>query len=115
MSNNWIKVAGLVGFSAVGIGAIGAHAVIHSSDAMRDTFKTGSLYHLVHSCILAVSASTLVGRKRNIVCGLFTGGIVLFSGALYTIALMDQKQPFNKVAPVGGLMLMAGWAAFGIL
>ena len=112
---NWLKVTGLCGSSAVILGAIGAHAFKSSSDVMRETWKTAASYHLIHTIALGMSAVHFQGRKRNIVCWLFSGGILLFSGALYTVVLMDSRQPAAKVAPFGGMVFIAGWVAFGFL
>ncbi len=111
----WVRVAGLVGFSAVALGAYGAHAMLHRSEGMRETWKTGSLYHLVHACALAMSATQFVGKKRNIVCSLFLSGIVLFSGSCYLIVFLDQKKPYNLINPFGGVCFLLGWAAFGFM
>ena len=115
VTNHWIRAAGVLGASAVTLGAIGAHAIKSKSDVMKDIWKTASLYHMIHSCILAVSASTLVGRKRNIVCGLLFTGTVIFCGSLYTVVLMNDRNPYGKPAPIGGLMMIGGWLAFGFL
>ena len=113
--SNWLKVTGLFGSSAVILGAIGAHAFKASSDVMRETWKTAASYHLVHTVALGMSALHFQGRKRNIVCWLFTSGIILFSGALYTVVLMDSRKPAAQVAPVGEVLFIAGWLAFGLL
>lgn len=115
MSNGWLKVAGVMGASAVALGAIGAHAFKGNPDAMRETWKIASNYHFLHTLALGMSAMTLHGRKRNVVCWLFFGGTVLFSGACYTIVLMNEKKPFAHIAPVGGVLFMAGWLAFGFM
>jgi uncharacterized membrane protein YgdD (TMEM256/DUF423 family) len=41
---------------------------------------------------------------------LFIVGIVVFSGSLYTLVLTGQRW-LGAVTPVGGLALVAGWAA----
>jgi len=115
MGNPWLKVTGILGASAVALGAYGAHGLRDRSDSMRDVWRTASTYHFMHTLALAVGATQLTGRKRNITCSLFTGGILLFSGACYTVALMDERQPWSKIAPVGGFMLMGGWLALGFL
>ena len=114
-SSAWLKVAGISGVIAVGLGAMGAHAFKSRNENMKDSWKIASNYHLIHTLALAISATVFHGRKRNIVCSLFAGGILLFSGACYTIVIMDQRKPFNYFAPVGGVMMMAGWVAFAFL
>jgi uncharacterized membrane protein YgdD (TMEM256/DUF423 family) len=114
-TNIWVKMVGVSGLSAVALGAYGAHAILHRSEGMQHTWKTGSLYHLVHTCALAVAATQFQGRKRAIVSSLFATGILFFSGTCYLIVFLDQKQPYNMLNPIGGCLLLAGWAAFGFL
>jgi uncharacterized membrane protein YgdD (TMEM256/DUF423 family) len=113
--NHWNKVTGLLGVSAVVLGAYGAHGLKDRSEGMRDVFKTASTYHFTHTLALALAANVFVGRKRNIVCSLFSAGILLFSGSCYTVAIMNQRQPYSNVAPFGGVLLMGGWLALGFL
>ena len=115
MSSKWLQVTGLLGLSAVVLGAYGAHGMKDRSEAMKETWRTATNYHFIHTLALAVSATAFHGRKRNVVCTLFTGGIVVFSGACYTVALMNERQPYAQFAPVGGFMLMGGWIALGFL
>jgi|EP01033_Poteriospumella_lacustris_P005952 uncharacterized membrane protein YgdD (TMEM256/DUF423 family) len=114
-NNVWVRVAGVSGAVAVGLGAMGAHAFKNQSEHMKDTWRVASQYHFIHTLALSMCALTLTGKKRNYVCGLFTAGMALFSGACYTIVLMDQRKPFTYFAPVGGLLMMAGWGALAIL
>jgi uncharacterized membrane protein YgdD (TMEM256/DUF423 family) len=39
----------------------------------------------------------------------FTGGIILFSGSLYLLAILDQSF-FGAITPFGGVCFIAGWA-----
>ncbi len=113
--NIWITVTGISGFAAVFLGAMGAHALIHRDDNMKDTWKIASQYHFIHTLALGFSAYAFAGKKRTYTCALFTAGMLFFSGACYTIVLMNEKKPYNYFAPVGGLMLMGGWAAVALL
>lgn len=114
-STKWIQVTGLLGLSAVVLGAYGAHGMKDRSEPMREAWRTASNYHFMHTMALAIAATTFNGRKRNIVCGLFASGIIIFSGACYTVALMNERKPYAQFAPVGGFLLMGGWIAFGFL
>jgi len=99
---------------AVAAGAYGAHGLKRPPNFMA-TFATGSQYHLLHSVILSSCAISLTGRKRVIVCSLFSTGILLFSGSCYAVALMSERKPYSYPAPIGGLALCAGWAALALL
>lgn len=113
--NTWLRVAGISGAAAVALGAMGSHAFHSRTDAMRDTWKIASQYHFIHTLALGMSAMHFTGKKRNYVCGLFAAGMLLFSGACYTIVIMDQKKPYNYFAPFGGILMMGGWLAMAIL
>jgi len=106
-----LGVAGLLGFSAVAIGAFGAHGLRgRLSPAMLEIDRTGALYHLVHA--VAVLAIALGGdrlRRGRLILTLFTAGIVVFAGSLYALALTGVGA-LGAVTPLGGLLLLAGWA-----
>lgn len=114
-NNIWVRVAGFSGAAAVALGAMGAHAFKNQSEHMKDTWKVASQYHFMHTLALSMCALTLTGKKRNYVCGLFTAGMTLFCGACYTIVIMNERKPYNYFAPVGGMLLMAGWTALAVL
>jgi uncharacterized membrane protein YgdD (TMEM256/DUF423 family) len=40
-------------------------------------------------------------------------GVILFSGSLYALAL-TKISVLGAITPIGGLLLMAGWALVGI-
>ncbi len=73
------------------------------------------LYHLVHTCALGLSAFQFHGRKRTIVSSLFLAGLVGFSGSCYMIVLLNERSPYAKITPYGGMSLIAGWLAFAFL
>ena len=101
-------VAGLIGFLGIAFGAFGAHALKDLLEAhqMSAVWNTAVLYHLIHAPVLL----WLAGRKSisTLAVSLFAGGILLFSGSLYALALTDQHL-LGAITPVGGLLLMAGW------
>lgn len=82
---------------------------------MREIWKTASHYHLIHSVALAASALHLTGRKRNYVCGLFTLGMILFSGSCYLIVVLNEKKPLNYLTPFGGILMTCGWLALALM
>jgi len=48
-------------------------------------------------------------RRAGAIAGLFAGGVALFSGSLYLLALTGVTA-LGAVTPVGGLAFLAGWA-----
>jgi len=113
----WTRLAGISGAAAVAMGAVGAHALPKDrSDQMKAVFMTGAQYHLIHSAALAACALSMPkSRKKNIVCGLFVTGIVLFSGSCYACAVANQRKPYSYPAPVGGFALIGGWLVLGLM
>jgi len=107
-----LTIAGTLGFSAVLLGAFGAHGLRDKiAPPMLEIYRTGVLYHLVHA--LAVFAVALAAdrlRRPRLVAGLFTAGIAIFSGTLYLLAITGVMK-LGAVTPIGGVLLMAGWGA----
>lgn len=104
----WIIIAAVSGFTAVAIGAFGAHGLKGRLSAeMIETYKTGVLYHLIHSiAILAIALTDKI--KGNIGMTLFLGGILLFSFSLYFYSVMNEKI-FAMITPFGGVSFLIGW------
>jgi uncharacterized membrane protein YgdD (TMEM256/DUF423 family) len=103
-----LRTASFIGFLAVVLGAFGAH-VMHDVLIQNETleaWKTASLYHLVHALVLLVLALAL--PKARWAFYSFTGGILIFSGSLYLLALSNIKW-LGAITPLGGLALLAGW------
>jgi uncharacterized membrane protein YgdD (TMEM256/DUF423 family) len=77
---------------------------------MMEIYRTGALYHLVHAvAALAVAAAGERLRRGRLILGLFTAGVVIFAGSLYALALTGTGV-LGAVTPLGGLLLLAGWA-----
>jgi uncharacterized membrane protein YgdD (TMEM256/DUF423 family) len=107
-----LAMAGTLGLTAVMLGAFGAHGLRDRlGAAMIEVYRTGVLYHLVHAlaCWRRARRRSACGRPR-LVAGLFCAGIVFFSVTLYLLAITGMTW-LGAVTPVGGLLLMAGWAA----
>jgi len=107
-----LTIAGTLGFSAVLLGAFGAHGLRDKiPPAMLEIYRTGVLYHLVHAVVVsAVAFAADRLRRPRLVAGLFTAGIAIFSGTLYLLAITGVMK-LGAVTPIGGVLLMAGWAA----
>ena len=100
---------------AVGLGAFAAHAMKahYDTDALR-TFETGVRYQMFHAlALLACGALQAHGVATLLASRLFTGGILLFSGSLYGLVLLEAKW-LGPVTPIGGVLFLAGWLALAI-
>jgi len=103
-----MRLAGLSGAMAIGLGAYGAHVMRNdpSLNIQRKTaFDTANRYHLVHT--VALLASTRA--KYPLVTGsLFVAGMLLFSGTCYHYSLTGQEQ-LRQFTPFGGILLIVAW------
>ena len=113
----WLVLAGLSGAIGVALGAYSAHGLGGTEEA-RATFRTAVQYQMWHvPALLAVawlsSLGSVPGWLPTAAGVLFSVGVVLFSGSLYAIGL-GGKAPVPMAAPLGGLLLMAGWLAVGM-
>ncbi|MBT8399370.1 MAG: DUF423 domain-containing protein [Rhodothermia bacterium] len=94
-------------------GAFGSHALSESLGARADVFETAARYQMYHSIALVI-VGLLAGRSRSGYSHLqragylFIAGIVLFSGSLYGLVLLDMPM-LGAVTPFGGLSFVAGW------
>ncbi len=79
-------------------------------------FQTGVHYQLIHALALfgvALLATRLDGRLVSAAGGLFTLGILLFSGSLYLLTLSGIGK-LGIVTPFGGVSFLAGWLCLGL-
>lgn len=100
--------AAVSGFIAVALGSFGAHGLrnIIAPD-MLEIYKTGILYHLIHSAVLLVLALSGKSFFRTAFYFLL-GGIILFSFSLYLYAVTGIIW-LAMITPVGGVSFLAGW------
>jgi uncharacterized membrane protein YgdD (TMEM256/DUF423 family) len=106
-----LGVAGALGFSAVALGAFGAHGLRgRLTPALLEIYRTGALYHLLHAvAALAVALAADRLRRGRLILGLLAAGVVVFSGSLYALALTGLSA-LGAVTPLGGLLLLTAWA-----
>ncbi|KAJ3169868.1 hypothetical protein HDU88_000509 [Geranomyces variabilis] len=117
------------GFSAVALGAFGAHALgkrlanVPDSATKLANWRTAATYHLIHTLAILyvagrldrqpVAAATAVQRS-SLPGYLFGLGNLLFSGSIYLLVL-DTRRAYSRIlgptTPLGGLAYLAGWAA----
>ena len=114
----WVIIGALLGMTGVALGAFGAHGLAARLEAngRSGTFQTAVQYHQLHAvalialgALIAATAQTNPGAF-NLAGVLMTVGTVIFSGALYVLAIFDLRI-MGAVAPIGGTLMVAGWAA----
>jgi uncharacterized membrane protein YgdD (TMEM256/DUF423 family) len=111
MSILLFRIAGVLCFLAVALGAFGAHGLRSTleSRGMLDVWNKAVFYQFIHAIALIVLA--LYGTINRGACLLLLMGILLFSGSLYLLAMIPQARDWlGPVTPLGGLCFLGGWA-----
>lgn len=108
-------LAGLNGLIAVAAGAFGAHGLKSKlSPEALTIFETAARYHMYHALALAALAAIsglTTSRLIHTSALSIQGGIILFCGSLYAMALSKLEWKWlGPITPFGGLLFMIGWA-----
>ncbi len=116
--NRLALAASVTGFTAVALGAFGAHALDgRLSVEAQGWWETATFYGLVHAAVALALALSADGRFARAGWA-FVAGAALFSGSLYAMALMSlgggAPRILGAVTPLGGLFFLAGWALTAI-
>jgi len=117
MTRIFVILSGLLGLTAVALGAFGAHGLHRRLGTLPDVAKrlewwsTAAHYHLTHALAVALAAwlvERTAGAPATVAGWSFSAGIVVFSGSLYAMALTGQTR-LGAITPIGGLLLLIGW------
>ncbi|MGB5666421.1 MAG: DUF423 domain-containing protein [Maribacter sp.] len=110
-------IGALFGLLVIAFGAFGAHALKKSlTDEQLKSFETGVKYQMYHAILLLVLSFNLnldTPLESNMIyCFIF--GTFLFSFSIYALVIGASKgwnlRLLGLVTPLGGLLLLAGWA-----
>ena len=109
-----LAVGAVLGLLGVAAGAFGAHA-LRGAVAERDLeiWQTAAHYQQLHAAVLVGVAALGRGgftKSLRVAAIAFVVGIIIFAGTLDAIVLGGPRI-LGAVTPIGGLCLMAGWAA----
>jgi uncharacterized membrane protein YgdD (TMEM256/DUF423 family) len=116
-TDRWIAMAAALGFTAVALGAFGAHGLRSMLGDAGDAFErigwweTAARYHLAHA--LALGLVAWANERRPSRALTFSGvafvvGVVVFAGTLYAMALGAPRW-LGAITPIGGASLLVGW------
>ncbi len=108
MHRFFLITGSLLGALSVALGAFGAHSLkkIVSPEAVG-IFETGVRYQFYHTfglLLIAVLYEKFSNKWLVWAGNSFLAGILLFSGSLYMLALLNAGN-----TPFGGLFFIAGW------
>jgi uncharacterized membrane protein YgdD (TMEM256/DUF423 family) len=102
------RIAAAGGFLAVTLGAFGAHGLkpLLARYGTAQIWETAVFYHFIHTVMLFLLAE----RKPfpRVAWWSFLGGIVIFSGSLYCLALSNWLW-LGAITPFGGMAFLLGW------
>src|SRR4051812_20507198 len=108
--SGWIAIGAVNAALAVAAGAFAAHGLRERLDAHAlEIFETGARYHMYHALAM-IFAGVLAARAPG---WIFQGGIVVFCGSLYALALTDVKM-LGAITPIGGIAFLVGWVWLGV-
>lgn len=110
----WALVTGAVlALLAVMAGGFGSHGLRNVVDTRGlEVFEMAATYQMYHALgliLVAVLAGFGLSRKLLTIAAAFMlAGVVLFSGSLYVLVLVQTKG-IGLITPIGGVCLMLGW------
>lgn len=114
----FLLLGALSAMTGIGLGAFGAHGLktLLSPEALA-IYQTGVSYQVWHALgliLIALLQSQAISSHLLAWAGrLMFGGIVLFSGSLYLLALLNQKW-LGMITPIGGLSFLTAWLLIAI-
>ena len=98
------------------LGAFGAHALksrLAAKPGADANWRTAVMYQLIHATALLSVANS--HATSGISWRLMFLGTTLFSGSIYLLTLdIGPKRLLGPSTPVGGLMMIGGWAMVGM-
>ena len=118
MYKGFIKIAAILGFLSVILGAFAAHALKELlSDYAVNIFETGVRYQFYHVFALLAAGILYKEFPNQFIkwSGIFfIAGIILFSGSLYFLTyvkgtIMPGYKWIGPITPIGGLFFILGW------
>ncbi|NDC83231.1 DUF423 domain-containing protein [bacterium] len=106
-----VRLFACLGAVVVALGAFGSHGLKGTiSGVEMDVWRTAVNYGLLH-IVLGLIPIDSSARHRARVCWLI--GVLLFSGSLFLLVLFHNRM-FGVITPIGGLILMVGWATLAV-
>jgi uncharacterized membrane protein YgdD (TMEM256/DUF423 family) len=114
MAKLFLIIGSILGGTGVMIGAFGAHALknLLESSGRLETFETAVKYQFFHALAMILLGILMNNQEHSVYqySGYsFIVGTLIFSGSLYALCLSGITK-FGMITPVGGVLLIAGWA-----
>jgi uncharacterized membrane protein YgdD (TMEM256/DUF423 family) len=114
MQRLWVALGALAGLTAVAMAALATHG-LQELDPSRLAILHGAIEMQAWHALALLATGLWVPRGGKLAAcagAAFASGMLLFCGALYSLALAGRG--LGIVAPVGGALLMFGWVMLGV-
>ena len=123
-TSSWFTAGAITAALGVTIGAFGAHglpeflAPLSGTDLAKrlEQFETGVRYHMYQSFGMVILGLVATGRSSKWLAaagGLFAASIVLFSGLLYLLVVLNMPK-LGMIVPLGGLAAIGAWVCLAV-
>ncbi len=117
-----LVIAAFLGFISVAFGAYAEHGLkAQISDEQFRFLMTAVRYNQIHAAVLTALGLSMFTNWNGVAritptlaSFFFTVGVILFSFGIYVSVAFDIPAVL-KVAPAGGMSLMAGWLCLAYL
>lgn len=118
MRSTFLFLAALSALTAVALGAFGAHGLQHVLSAkMLAVYKTGVTYQMWHALGLGIIAIVKQqapdSRLLHWAGWMMFAGILLFSGSLYLLTLLNLRW-LGMITPIGGVSFIIAWTLLAV-
>jgi uncharacterized membrane protein YgdD (TMEM256/DUF423 family) len=118
MKSVFLFLASLSALTGVGLGAFGAHGLKNVlSPELLTIYQTGVTYQMWHALglmgIALVHQQSPESKLINWAGWLMFIGIIVFSGSLYLLAILDLKW-IGILTPIGGVSFIMAWVLIAI-
>ena len=111
-----LLIASILGLTGILLGAFGDHSLqAHLSSADLESWHVALRYHQMYAVVILVFAAlkwSAIGERLaglDWLVGLFTLGVVLFSGSIY-LRILTGYSELIWLTPLGGTLLIGSWA-----
>lgn len=118
MKENFLFLSAVCGLTGVAMGAFGAHGLkAMLSVEMLAVYKTAVDYQMWHALglglIAIIKQQSPESDHLKWAGWLMFGGILLFSGSLYLMAVLNIKW-LGMITPLGGVCFLLAWGLLAI-
>ncbi len=118
MRSIYLFLSAVCGFSGVAMGAFGAHGLkAILTPQMLSVYRTAVDYQMWHALGLGLIAVFVHQTPQSVLLKwagwMMLSGIIIFSGSLYLLSILNIKW-FGMITPLGGVLFLLAWILVAI-